>query len=1033
MPGTDELRIKAALLKVVGFVPEDGMPPPPTAVLAACLQQLALETGLAERDDPTFNWVDRAGLPVGAVRLLRHFMGNPSGELTDEVLRDRLYCALQGIAEDPAALASVDRKRTVSSDDLLIFSQIYWNLESGGHRKNLPIRSGQKLSSGLQARIKVPGADEDFALLHLKNRAARTPGYSSDGGAYYVRGARIALLVADKVVLGAEGPGLEGSRFQSIGTGRGTEWSIVWPRIDGRRAAETRDEADDASRSLCETPTRLSGRRATGVGQPDALELIVAREADHGDLPAEFAVAISRSGGRDPVRFLSGASLNGSDVVEYAVSRRVEIDGDEYEVHDIAARLCADETVGFLIAGAGEGKSTYLHTLCSALSSRAIVFRWRVSGELDWGSLHRFRDRIAAAHSRADTEELSIVVVGELATKLTRDQEDKLIEVVQCIPSGLAPPHTSMVLAGRPAWLNRIRHRVSTGQTMRLLPLSVAEASQFVDRLVDAHRACCEERGGAWTQARFPHLGQFLSRPDQARIDALQQGPSLVGSLLMVTYGREFVRRLIAEYADLNPADKAAYLLVSLATSSLGSISEDLLASMCPGADIDDASNGSPWQRDLDGMHSARHELIGKLVVEDKSAATPREISRAIGDIIEAAATTPEAVELFLNTARIVDESRSLVPEQQRKTEPQFRAAVRAGVLEHREAWERFEETFGRGPGELLAVAHILHSLLPDKLGSGDGNEYLLARAERVLASAEEAAVAGSPVVARAHFFRVLTNRDARRIRGDVLDDVADFRAVLPVLSHAWADAPVFVHIMSIGLTALRDCDPEDADNDELAAGVLAAWQHLRTAGDPFGPQTYAYSRFVARDLFQWPQDRRLSLWSGAWRLSCELASPDGGLACLIDDDLLKRQKQAAADEASALQTRRRHVLSSSVVDGQTNAEVVLRFAQAFGAGDESARRRVRLVGGQLARGVEPTTRSMALHALALVEANSDQRVAHLRDALTAYEQSIVCRDDWLTRGHFWKEALRELRAAAPEDASTVEPRLAAAGRRFSV
>lgn len=1012
MADGENLRINAALLKALGFTPEDDAEPAPEVVLAACLHRLALETGFAEREDPDFSWVEHAGIPQSTLKVLTHLIGDRATHISDDVVRDELYDALMALAADPSALKTVDKKRAMTGNDLLTFAQIYWNLEAGGRRTMLPIRSGQILSSGLQARIKVPGADEDFADLELKNRAARTPGYTSDGQGFYARGARIAVLAATRIALGTEAPTGGGARFRSTETGRGTEWSIVWcsptaPAGDGHAGAP-----------LVRSPLHVGLEAA-----------VTETSVRFGALP-DLRVVTTRTGTFDPAHFLSGASLNGAEVDRYAVARRVDADGDELMVDDVAMRISSEETVGYLIAGAGEGKSTYLHALCSALVTRAIVFRWHVTGHLDWSKLQEFRDSVTSAGPAGSSDEPPIVIVGELAAKLTREQENRLIEIVQGIPSGLAPPRTSIVLAGRPAWLDRIRQRVSTGQTMRLVPLSDADAELLIQNLADAHLACFQDKGTAWTEAHFPNLGQFLSLPHASQVKIFVQGPSLVGSLLHAAYGREFMRRLIAEYADLEPAERAAYLLVSLATSSLGGITEELLESICPDADIERGSAGSPWQRDLDGMHSARHEMIGKLIVEDKSASTAREISEVFGKIVDAAISSSEARDLLLNSVRIFDESRSLVPEQRRKTEPQFRAAVRSGILEDRESWERLEQSIGPAPGDFLAYSYILHRLLPAKRGSG--SEYLIARIERLLALAEAASTPASTFAHRVRYHRIIAAREARRSRGDVVDDPSDIAALIPMMSHTWPEPIFYAQVLALGLSTLRHCDLEEDDSDHVAGAVLEAWQRLRAEGDT-SEQVYGYATFVARYLYDWPLVRRLSLWGTAWEFSLALSNPDGSLACLIDAELIKLERSSSGGTAGELRARRRRLLSQSVVAGQSDAEVVLRFAELAGTDDEPARGPLLQVGGELAASDDPVTRSMALHALAIVATSAEERLDYLRAALSAYEESMTSRDEWLTRGPYWKRALRELRGIAADEASALESRIAAAARKFHV
>jgi len=991
--------------------------PEPVVVVSAYVHSLAKRYGLSERvaEDPLV----RAAVPEQAVAQVAHYL--PESDSTNaDSLRDRLYSVFVKISRDAEALKILNKSGQLGDVEMLKAAQIFWNLEADESRPKLPIRPDPITSKGttVLAGIKVPNANKDFATMRLTARTNEKDAHQSSGQGFRTLGARVAVLAARLIVAGAsQTPPSMGEATLVLDQTK-KKASIVWP-----------PKYEPGSPA----PDRLgSDRERRGLDAGKNLESAVAETADRVGSPPDLRVVTSRTGTIDPARFLSGASLDPADVGRYAVARRVNIDGDELALDDVAARITAEETVGYLIAGAGEGKSTYLHALCSSLVSRAIVFRWRVTGQLDWQRLQNFRDEVASIAATSSSHELPIVIVGELATKLAREQEDALIEIVQGIPSGLAAPRTSIVLAGRPAWLNRIRHSVSTGHTMSLVPLCGAEAELLIKNLADAHVACSQDKGPAWTAAHFPNLGHFLAQPHASQVAVLRDGPSLVGSLLHAAYGREFIRRLIMEYDALEPPEQAAYLLVSFATSALGGISEELLESICHDADIKRASAGSPWQRDRDRVHSARHEMIGKVVLEDKDAATAPDISRMIGHIVDAAESSTEALNLLFNSVRIFDESRSLVPEQQRKTEPQLRAAVRTGILENRESWERLEQSIGPDPSEFLACAYVMSRLLPEKLGGGEKNEYLLARTEHLLALAESAATPGSPFAGRVRYQRIFVDRAARRIRGDVVDDFSDVKALLPMLGQTWPEAPFYAQVVSLGLSTLKHCDLDEDESDQVAGAVLEAWQRLLVVGDPRDEETYGYSFFVARELCVWPLERRLSLWGAAWEFSRALATPDGALACLLDAELVKLEKSSTGEDAAVLRARRRRVLSETVITGQANAEVVLRFTD-LAATDETVQRVVRQVGGQLAAADNPTSRSMALHALAIVATSDGERLDLLRAAFEAYDQSIKSRDDWTTRGSFWKRALRKIRDLAPDEASALEPRLAAAARKFRI
>lgn len=237
-----ELTVKGDLLDALGVKPIEGMTPTPELVVAAALQRLATGKGLAQHDNPEHSVVRDAGVPAQALAILER-LASPRGSqvASDDDVRNALYDALVGLSNDTAALQGLSKPRGLSANQMLEFAQIYWNLDAQEPRRALPIQEGGHLSSGLQAYIKVAGADLDYADLDLQRRAAKTPGYSRGAGAFHKRGARVAALVARRL-LNSTRADVDGARLRSKQTGRGNEWTIVWaspiPRASTRTAVK---------------------------------------------------------------------------------------------------------------------------------------------------------------------------------------------------------------------------------------------------------------------------------------------------------------------------------------------------------------------------------------------------------------------------------------------------------------------------------------------------------------------------------------------------------------------------------------------------------------------------------------------------------------------------------------------------------------------------------------------------------------------------------------------------------------------------
>ncbi len=989
-------------------------------VLAAYLDRLAEDHGLSEHHEEAL--LERTRVPQNFVTFLNHYLKLDIATVDSDQLRDRLY---RLFAAEVADASPPDRHRTLG------VAQVYWNLSwEESDRDQLPLKNGPlvdaidrhgrptKLASLIWAGW-VESEQQDLGRLPRSTRTniVRQGPIGTSGRKLREEASHLSVSAARRMIAASKGTAPNLSKVTMVTIHRRGRSTLA--------VTETEDGAAEASvavdRPALARP-RLHSKRQ-GTIESAGME-VAARVA----LPAGLSIVTERPSVFDPATFLSGASMNPAEVGRYAVPRRIDLDASILDTETFADRLREEPTVCFLAAGAGEGKSTFLHALSAALVTRTIVVRWSVTDPLDWQKIQDVRDSFRALTKVDGPGDLTVVVLGEIATTLSREHEDEVIRTVQSIPAGVAPPAISIVLAGRPAWLNRIRQRTSTGKDTRLMPLSELEVGSLIDRLAEAYGSCRRSKGMAWTEAHFPNLPRFLASPHASQVEAFGGGKSLVGALLHAAYGNAFVNRLTAEYSDLPEADRAAYLAVSLATSALGGMTEDLLEAICP--DIDARSEGAPWQRSADGVHSARHEMIGKLVVEDSLASTARQVSAMIAKVVAVGRESQEARDLFLSSVRIFDEPQSLVPPHRRKTEPQFRRAVRNGVLVDRDAWERLESSIGSRAGDLLACSYILHRLLPEKLSDTESNAYLLERSAHLLARAESTAGDGSALADRARYHRIFVERAALKLRQEPTNDITNVRTLLPMLEQAWPESVFYAQFVSLGISSLRNSDLDADEQDEIAGGVLQAWQRLRIDG-AVGEQRFAYSGFVARDLFDWPEGRRLGLWLGAWEFSCSLGNPDGSLACLIDGELGKRRAGRLSDETPEVRVRRMRVLSDSVVPGQTNSEVVLRYARLAGAEDGLSRHRISRVGSQLEYAADPVTRSMALHSLAIVSPSADDQLRYLRAALTDYGASINSRDDWLTRGGFWREALRMLRALDSVEAETLEKSMSASARKF--
>ena len=105
---------------------------------AACLDPLAKGYGLSESGRIDWDPLERADLPAPAVALIHHLCADGGAEVSADTLRDRLYKALLGLAQDRDARKTLNRNRPLTDVELLTLGQVYWNLEARGARTRLP-------------------------------------------------------------------------------------------------------------------------------------------------------------------------------------------------------------------------------------------------------------------------------------------------------------------------------------------------------------------------------------------------------------------------------------------------------------------------------------------------------------------------------------------------------------------------------------------------------------------------------------------------------------------------------------------------------------------------------------------------------------------------------------------------------------------------------------------------------------------------------------------------------------------------------
>lgn len=209
-----------ALGDVLGSRPER---PGAVVVLAAYLDLLARSYGLSTSSEES--WAERARPPAAALALVRQYLGDASDPVDEVALGNLLYETFVSLSIDPRACRLLNKSKPLVPAELLMASQLYWNLERDvGARSELPCHSAGEIA------IKVRGVPGDFATMAWASRMENGPD-GLRGNTGRKKGARLAALAAERLMeYNRQVPTpLADAEFQQEAFGKSTRWRIVWP------------------------------------------------------------------------------------------------------------------------------------------------------------------------------------------------------------------------------------------------------------------------------------------------------------------------------------------------------------------------------------------------------------------------------------------------------------------------------------------------------------------------------------------------------------------------------------------------------------------------------------------------------------------------------------------------------------------------------------------------------------------------------------------------------------------------------------
>ncbi|MEV7099746.1 hypothetical protein AB0M80_43715 [Amycolatopsis sp. NPDC051045] len=313
------------------------------------------------------------------------------------------------------------------------------------------------------------------------------------------------------------------------------------------------------------------------------------------------------------------------------VERRVEVDGvdmDEAQFAEWLTDQAGGRAIGFS-GQAGDGKTSFLNRLAVTTCETHVFVAWLSQEDFDLRPVERFRQDLVAAlggHGPLPT----VVVVYPLLGDMTAVARESLRLAL------LERPHHGdeivVLIEGRHSPIDRLRFRVSILHAT-LSPVDHAEAVGLVDLLTTAHVHVAQTYDEKTITRKWPNLNKFVSlaaRDEQIRLITHDSPPVLV-AMLRAVYGDAMWTLLTAELENLGEADQEAYFQVCLATAANTSLSEELLRSLVPGADIKNRSNRDPWIESAPWEHEARHQVIAQVVLE-KASERRRRLNKAIQD-----------------------------------------------------------------------------------------------------------------------------------------------------------------------------------------------------------------------------------------------------------------------------------------------------------------------------------------------------------------------------------------------------------------
>jgi hypothetical protein len=715
----------------------------------------------------------------------------------------------------------------------------------------------------------------------------------------------------------------------------------------------------------------------------------------------------------DWLRFLSGSALASPEIEsDVAVSRRLAtLDGD-VGLPDVPQWISQRQgRVVFLRADAGEGKTTYLGLMSAALRDSTIVLTWIPGADLTMDNVLNVTETVRSL----STEPLPAVVLTELRPTLDESTAESVLSTLREHES--RADDTVFVIAGRPAAVDFLAHRIGGTEICTLAPVNAAEAAALCDRIQRAHDEVSKTLTAEQITERCPNLVTFLALPPDGRtayFSSVPHQPLIIGFLKAI-YGQDFVQRLVGEYRELAAtADQRAYLHVCLATMAGLDLPERILRALAPAADFDARSKHDPWVRTERDDHVARHAVIAQTVLEGcKDYAA---LEQCFEGWVELTRRRSDTVPLLFHVVAGVAHSKPLAIRDKRITE-RIRRRLMLVLGDDVTLQERLTAESGASPARLFSWARLLSAVVP-ATPTEDCVPLLTAVVGLYKAALD---LASDRILAeQIEYHRDRGLRDLAVAAG-VPESIEDLEERVTrwrdFLGRQWAGSQFYADLfdtarqLALGLTVNR---PVDRDSEPVCFAYLTsvfALVYLQSTGS----QTYLVGRIdaggelISRYLRYALPTRYMDVLKQAWELARRLRS-SARIGAIYARAVLESPNQGNCKDESRIDTAvavLREVLDINPNDSEA---IYLLASLSLKRTDLIPFVRERLDGntndGSKSRWVRATLHSAA----ALIEKDPDARRRHLEQAVEAYAQLRWGSQHWDLVGKRWKDNCAELR-----------------------